>query len=744
MLGLAVLVGRPPALHIERIVIGNVPRYVAPVNALGNGSDDLILVHAKQASLVRLIGGQHQTVWQENFAVPVALSGVMAFDSTDLDGIAIHSQDLSNARAWLLDRDGRTVATIGPVHGPATRGRRWEGGLIPKVVLDRGPLGRSVVCLVLSLWSPPRAILCFDPRAGRAAWSFPLGSYPLGVAACDLLGDGRQQLLVTTSSPDNGVRENGTDDDHTYVIALDDAGRRLWQTNLNGAFADAFALALPRRGREAARVVAAGQSHRGMNPEACPLALLDGRTGAVLASRTFPDGLGSLRLVDGPRARFVAGSSVGTLRLFDADLRLLATHREKEWIEPWACADLDGDGHIEIVASTPGAGLVLDDRLRVRARFDPESRGPEPDPIRLARVELGRWSLCLRSNRTLLFDVTPLPPLRDPVRAGGVLVLSLAGGVAAARVRLPRRHRHPLAATRDFLVAHAQIRHDVFDRVEVFGALTRWAQRQVDGQAVPLEMFERARDEFTTFGLPALQRFAAQAHALDVDPGRVRSVTTRLQALRTALDSVTEETQDDRALHARRVAQEMRGLSETCAVAWREVAERLRCRADLAAQDALLAKQRALAEVGVAAQFASDPGGAAAVLFDPGELRGVIGQLIENALSAMRDAPDAELKIEVRRDAADPRWVTVRIADNGSGIPAGSREAVFRPDVSSRPGGGFGLAHGRETARRWSGDLVAEEPAEGRGAVLCLRLRALFPFEDAHSRAAAPHREGTS
>lgn len=104
----------------------------------------------------------------------------------------------------------------------------------------------------------------------------------------------------------------------------------------------------------------------------------------------------------------------------------------------------------------------------------------------------------------------------------------------------------------------------------------------------------------------------------------------------------------------------------------------------------------------------------------PMALRSCLHNLIDNAL---RYAGHASVMIE---DASDR--LQVRVVDNGPGIPANLREAVFEPFYrveSSRNrnsgGVGIGMTIAREAARRMGGDLRLEEtPGGGLTAVLDL------------------------
>jgi signal transduction histidine kinase len=124
---------------------------------------------------------------------------------------------------------------------------------------------------------------------------------------------------------------------------------------------------------------------------------------------------------------------------------------------------------------------------------------------------------------------------------------------------------------------------------------------------------------------------------------------------------------------------------------------------------------------------AQDNGAAVSVVGDctplrtqPLALRSCLNNLLDNAL---RYAGQARIELH---DSG--RQVEVLVIDNGPGIPADQREAVFEPFFrleSSRNrnsgGVGLGLSIAREAARRLGGELLLEE-SPGGGLTAVLRL----------------------
>jgi len=105
-------------------------------------------------------------------------------------------------------------------------------------------------------------------------------------------------------------------------------------------------------------------------------------------------------------------------------------------------------------------------------------------------------------------------------------------------------------------------------------------------------------------------------------------------------------------------------------------------------------------------------------------MRQVLVNLLQNALEAVT-AEDGPAQPRVRVVIRRLRWpdrVEVEIVDNGPGLPAGDREALFQPMVTYREGGtGLGLAIARSLVESHYGTLVAEDAAGG-GASLRMRL----------------------
>lgn len=114
------------------------------------------------------------------------------------------------------------------------------------------------------------------------------------------------------------------------------------------------------------------------------------------------------------------------------------------------------------------------------------------------------------------------------------------------------------------------------------------------------------------------------------------------------------------------------------------------------------------------------------LLADPVLVRQVLDNLIGNALKYV--APGVEPRVAVHGGPAQPGFVTVRVADNGIGVPADQREQIFeefhRAHYREYEGSGLGLSIVRRIISRHDGTIAALPNPDGQGSVFEFTLPA--------------------
>jgi signal transduction histidine kinase len=734
--GLLALAPQPPRLYFTPFQIAGAGHQMAAVDMLGICQNELLDAFDNHLLLSRFVGSEQKAEWQHNCPRERGPFPAMDVTGDGLDKICLSERDSAGATVVVIDRQANELLRLGPVSGPRTpAGTPWDGWLVAAAPLEQGGR-RKLVCLLLAGYArEPRGLALYDVASGKQDWFFPMGGAPGATCVADLDGDGKSEVLTSTVSPGNGADRNGTDDLHCYALALGMSGQRRWQVTLCGDFAHTAALVLPGTAGNPARVVATVNSHRALKPEPGRVIVLDGRSGQELARREYTAGMGWPRLLPGEGgSRFVVGGNDGVVRSFDASLEPLRTREVGAPVEVWDCVDVDGCGQAEALATTPGEVLVLDGRLAVRARFTYAAGQRTPSQLFPLRAGPARWRLCVvGEDRAVMLDLRSVPPLRDPRMLGGVLGIALLSGAGAGVLASLTRRRPPRggAAARDFLIDYHQIYHDTFGAERPFARIRLWAQAEAAGHPLPVETLASAYDEFRRLGSLSLTRFAERARTLGVDRRRAAAILGLTRTVERTLAQALPASADARSSLLATALAAIAELSRESSDAYREVALADPCHASLEAGETMFAKREGLMRMSITTEHHFDPAAAKPALFDRLELRLVVGEILENAMRALSGVPEPAVRITITEHPTDPRWLVLRVIDNGPGIPVEEREAIFAPGTSARPGGGFGLHRAREMVRSWLGDLVVEDPPQGRGTVMKLTLRVLLPHEPA-------------
>lgn len=107
------------------------------------------------------------------------------------------------------------------------------------------------------------------------------------------------------------------------------------------------------------------------------------------------------------------------------------------------------------------------------------------------------------------------------------------------------------------------------------------------------------------------------------------------------------------------------------------------------------------------------------VYMDKKQLNRAFLNLIKNAVQSIRKKDKGEIKIETYTDNNN---VTVRISDNGQGVPEQMRDKMFRPNFTTKSGGmGLGLAITKNIIENSGGEIWFETET-GKGSTFCFRL----------------------
>lgn len=137
-----------------------------------------------------------------------------------------------------------------------------------------------------------------------------------------------------------------------------------------------------------------------------------------------------------------------------------------------------------------------------------------------------------------------------------------------------------------------------------------------------------------------------------------------------------------------------------------------------------LARARALHHAGPES-LEYHPGEPVTVLGDPEEVRAAVSNLIDNALKYS----GSQVKVSVEVARVEGKFVSVRVKDQGVGIPKTELKQIFKRfyrvpgTLATRvKGTGLGLYIVRSVAKRHGGHAWAESEGPGRGSTFVLQL----------------------
>lgn len=190
---------------------------------------------------------------------------------------------------------------------------------------------RELLAFLHSSFAHPRGVYCFDLDGQELKWAFPTAATPKSLNTLDINADGNSELIVGLNSSSNIVSlPDGTDDRHSYVLALDGKGRALWYTELAGYFTTAHPLVIARPDQPPLLYAWVGGGHALRtnygDPEIGFIVRLDPKNGRVIgehnpgksivaAAATGSDGRTPVRIL--------AADRTGRLHLLDEELRLI-------------------------------------------------------------------------------------------------------------------------------------------------------------------------------------------------------------------------------------------------------------------------------------------------------------------------------------------------------------------------------------------------------------------------------------
>lgn len=712
--------------------------------------------------------GKIKARWQWN--IPVGfhlhqrtplLAAVADYNNDGVDEIftTIVSEDKQQWRFLAFDPATENVILNKPL--PLGFDRRedglWDGTYNAiGTVKDADGQGRPGIVLLRSVQydASLRGVLVVDPFSGDTIWEWECGPNPdyQFPSVSDLNGDGNNEIILFGTSPDNlgGRKVNGHSDDEAMVFVLNSRGELLWEALIGPAYVHGALAFADLDGDGHSEIITftqnvpVGHTHK--------LVVWDGMTGRQICRFRSEAGFLGVACTEGPRPGtgwIFAGSDDGAINRFIYDGTSLARDRralhDNPRISVIGAVDFLPEEGVEILIDVEVGEIfgVLNQDLEPLASFAGEVGGTRGNPS-LWSMEPGLTSLILANdcnNWVMTYSKTPMD-IAGMVTTAGAVVLILVGmaGVFLLGRWQGRRNPHEIEpARRSGLPADREVLYRLWKQLddvkhEKILEASRGLSRLVwllDAYAADLEAsddlgarIQLLSGDFTEVFRPRLlgilqlagsERF--ETETVERIEGALGSFATRLEAMVSSGMSVSV-VRDEREDMKNELGEVEQGLLKL----WRSLRDYFSTDPVRMLEGMVLVREGEFGRAGIRTDFSgADTIGDALCLIDGGDLRYVLGNLVDNAVRAMEESSPRLLRVKFQRLNSE---ISLHFSDTGGGIPPEIQDKIFSGRFSTRHGGGSGLFRSREILHRWGGEITLSESTPDKGTTFILRLRA--------------------
>ena len=241
---------------------------------------------------------------------------------------------------------------------------RWDGVFEEIVTLDLNSDGylEIVVAVRSSYDLHPRGVWAFNWNEEREIWRFETGTQMVDMVSADVDGDRFPEIVCSTCAPSNGSSANGTDDNHSYVIVLDDTGELKWVKSIGGIFSRVDVYLGDSDPDGGLDIVAIESSGYPEEEKKSRVIILNGKMGHFKKEKAFSVPLSSHEVKDmnndGQLEIFLLFGN-GQICVLDSDLKIKKKFNDPQKSTRMLLEDLNDDGKCELILSGKNKKTVV-------------------------------------------------------------------------------------------------------------------------------------------------------------------------------------------------------------------------------------------------------------------------------------------------------------------------------------------------------------------------------------------------
>ena len=349
------------------------------VDLNGDGSDKLLMqsLHPEDSTTPSCIEIQdirpRAVEFQTNFygSSGIIVSNFQCDINKDGEKEIFVSELKSNSTyLHIIDSKGKILDSFLCARASSKSKKEWDAHVDVWTVMDiNGDGWQDLLISPKATYSyQPRGVYALDVHHKKFLWKYRTGFSPRTLILYDINGDGKREILLGSTSPANGggLKVNGTDDMHTYLLVLDSLGHCLRKPQIvSKEFAVLHLFAHDLNGDGKKEILAQFRSHR-VPKEKSFIAIWNPVTGnfcqRIEMAKDLPRNLSFMDADKDGKDDVLIGWSDGTIEFRNYNLEIISSRKFTQFYPlHTAITDFNNDGKKEIILSGEfrGRGVIL-------------------------------------------------------------------------------------------------------------------------------------------------------------------------------------------------------------------------------------------------------------------------------------------------------------------------------------------------------------------------------------------------
>ncbi len=352
-----------------------------PVDLEDDGKDEIIMVSRSLNMpyfLSRKSIEDNRVAFQNNYY------GQIVSDPTffDIDGdgnkeIIFSEMKHDTTYIHVLNNEGDLVLSFVGAIKPKKNTEDWDCVIDGGTLMDVNDDGWLDLLLIVHTGYAyqPRGLFAYDVHDKQYIWKYKTGFHVLTPKLIDINNDGQSDILLGSSSPDNGEGRlvNGTDDRHTYLTVLDLSGNFLNDQIIGQEFGQSKVFIHDLNGDSKPELIVNFQSHRDPK-EMSFVTLWNPMTGnlspKIKMEKDLSEDIVFLDADRNGKDDFLIGWSDGMIEIRDYNFEIIISRKYPGFVPTtFGISDLNNDGEEEIVVSGSFKGypktIIINRKLKL-------------------------------------------------------------------------------------------------------------------------------------------------------------------------------------------------------------------------------------------------------------------------------------------------------------------------------------------------------------------------------------------